>query len=123
MTGVELKRFINFALGIPISKLRAECSRRFCNIRIVPEKGESFHAPLRYNYTFPPEFGQRCMGIVYKSSPSLSAQAWGGNISSTGIAMYAEQWAELAVQLFPPVAVPQGGEGGNDADRGRETAA
>jgi hypothetical protein len=105
LTGVQLKQFINRYLGIPKNKLRVEASPRqgYHSVRIIPEPYvKSVHEPLRYAHTFPEEFGNRCMGVVYGNSKELSAQNWGGNITSTGIAMHPREWDVLVKLCEPP---------------------
>lgn len=98
-TGLELKRFISTTLKIPIGKLRARASSPgFNEVYIVPERSENHREPLRYLYQFPPEFGNKCMRIVYAGSDKLETQAWGGNIRSNMIAMRANEWRQLMAQ-------------------------
>jgi len=94
MTGVKLKQLINKITGIPKGKLRAQCGG-YHEVRIIPERSDSYRDPLKYLYLFKPELGQQCMGIVYHGHPTLSLQSWGGNVGSTSIAMRPGEWKQL----------------------------
>ncbi len=105
MNAVQLKQFINRVLGIPKAKLRADTQGKYWEVRIKPEPSLKWNDPLVFTHSFPAEFGNRCMRIIYAGSESLSAQNWGGNVNPTSIAMRPGEWAKLVAQ-YEPVASP-----------------
>lgn len=100
ITAPWLKRFFKNRLGFDNIRVENAGSSGYVGIRLVPENCKDYRAPLKYKKTFSPEFGQRCMAVVYKGSKELSQQAWGGNIGSTMIAMLGSQLREVLTGLL-----------------------
>ena len=100
MTANEFKAFFKKWFGIPVRVRTAKKSHHFTDVWIpLANAPKDHHDLLVYNHYFPESLGNQCMRIVYKTSESLSAQNWGGNIGRTNIAMHSDEWEEL-VRLY-----------------------
>ena len=99
ITAPWLKRFFKQKFGIPV-RVENAGSRSFVRIWIMSDPQIRHMDPLSYSYDFPPELGQRCMAIVYKSSETVSKQTWGGNVGPHSIAMYGHELRELLIGLL-----------------------
>lgn len=94
-----LKRFFKRKFGIPVRVDNAGSSG-WVHIWIMSDRTARHTDPLKYSHRFPTELGHRCMAIVYKSSESISKQAWGGNIGAYSIAMHGGELRELLVGIL-----------------------
>lgn len=93
-----IKRFFKRKFGIPV-RVGNAASDRWVTVWIKMSK-MSDRSNLIYDHHFPPELGQRCMAIIYASSPSLSQQSWGGNIGQHSISMFGSQFRLLLEGLL-----------------------
>ena len=102
LTAPWVKRFFKNRLGIPDVAVQnaGAVGREWMCVRIRPLPSKSHMDPLRYQHAFTPEFGLRCMGIVYEGHPTLSLQTWGGNIEGHSISMYGGEFRRLLQGLL-----------------------
>lgn len=105
LTAPWVKRFFKKHLGIPVQVKNAG-SQKWVSVWINPSNQTKHWEPLVYNHQFPAELGNRCMRLVYRGSPNLCEQFWGGNITAHSIAMYGREFRELLVGLIEsPIVV------------------
>lgn len=113
VTAVELKRFFKRQYGIPVL---ANTGKNYCGVRIKPNPYTNHRDPITYPYSFPLEFGIRCLRVIYPNSPTLQDH-WCGNVGPHDIAMSPRQWDEVLAQFTAPsppaTEVIQGVENGH----------
>jgi hypothetical protein len=91
VTCQQLKDFASKHFNIPKSKLLAQSRASHCTIRIKPDSAPESR-DLVYSHKFPPEFGNRCMRLVYAGHEPLMSQDWGGNITDTSVTLTPVEW-------------------------------
>lgn len=94
LTAPWLKQFFKRHLGIPVRVENAAGEKGYVRVWIQHYRCVETRN-LIYKHAFTPEFGNRCMRVVYSTSEKLSSQNWGGNIGANGIAMHGHELREL----------------------------
>ena len=116
----SLKRFFKQQYGIPVRVRRGQSKFPYINVWIPYNNGG--HTGLVYDYSFPPELGNLCLGVIYGVQSDTAKQSWGGNVQPHMIAMHTPEWQRVlaavhnADKMIVALATADAAEKGDDID-------